>query len=282
LHDVQVTTPSDGQVLRYDSGVFENDTLTASDVGAIPTSEKGVANGVATLDGDAFLTEAQMRINTTTLRHRFAPIAYPDTALVFWDDFQDASAEVNGRISPSGGTWAVRDVDGVTTLGEFSVAGGRLVKTLNTQNVGAVIAISEATNGLFVETMAGKPLGNASDFSWRIYNASGDYVSIVIDSSFVLIKRVSGVTTTVSTIASVNYPGIGSTNALLTSMFTLGITKRAIEGSYNFGVSSSGSSRGFITTDAQVISIMDNATHIGIVGFRGIQSYGIRIIRTLT
>jgi hypothetical protein len=49
LHDVQVTTPTDGQVLRYDSGVFENDTLDAGDVGAIPTTEKGAANGVASL-----------------------------------------------------------------------------------------------------------------------------------------------------------------------------------------------------------------------------------------
>jgi hypothetical protein len=57
LHDVQLTTPTDGQVLRYDSGVWENDTLTASDVGAIPTTEKGVANGVATLGADGRVVE---------------------------------------------------------------------------------------------------------------------------------------------------------------------------------------------------------------------------------
>jgi hypothetical protein len=260
--------------------------LDGGDVGAIPTSEKGVANGVATLDSDSFLTEAQMRINTTTLRHRFAPIAYPDTALVFWDDFQDASAEVNGRISPSGGTWAVRDVDGVTTLGEFSVAGGRLVKQSNTLNIAAVVAISGATNGLFVETMAGRPFGSsggqASSFQWRIYNASGDYVNIVIDTSYTLSKRVSGTTTVVSTIASVNYPGIGDTAALGVTMHTLGINKRFTVNNYAFGVGALGSSRGFIITDADVISIMDNATHIGFLGSRSMQSYGIRIVKALT
>jgi hypothetical protein len=60
LHDVQVTTPSDGQVLRYDSGVFENDTLTAGDVGAIPTTEKGAANGVASLGADGVVPDAQV------------------------------------------------------------------------------------------------------------------------------------------------------------------------------------------------------------------------------
>jgi hypothetical protein len=38
LHDVQVTTPSDGQVLRYDSGVFENDdqwTTTTANTGTL-------------------------------------------------------------------------------------------------------------------------------------------------------------------------------------------------------------------------------------------------------
>jgi hypothetical protein len=57
LHDVQVTTPSDGQVLRYDSGVWENDTLTAGDVGAIPTTEKGAANGVASLNSGSLVNE---------------------------------------------------------------------------------------------------------------------------------------------------------------------------------------------------------------------------------
>jgi hypothetical protein len=283
LHDVQLTTPSNGQVLRYNSGVFENDTLDAGDVGAIPTSEKGVANGVATLDADAFLTEAQMRINTTTLRHRFAPIAYPDTALVFWDDFQDASAEVNGRISPSGGTWAVRDVDGVTTLGEYSVAGGRLVKP-NTAVISATsagISISEVSNGLFVETMAGVQNGAASAFLWRIYNASGDSVTITIDATYTITKRVSGTTTTVSALGSVNYPSAASGDARMITNFTLAITKQPTLSRYVFGVSASGGSRGFLITDTDVISIMDNATHIGIAANRSIQSYGIRIIRTL-
>lgn len=42
LHDVQLTTPTDGQVLRYDSGVWENDTLTASDVGAVALPNYGM------------------------------------------------------------------------------------------------------------------------------------------------------------------------------------------------------------------------------------------------
>jgi hypothetical protein len=37
--------------------VFENDTLTASDVGAIPTTEKGAANGVASLGADGRVVE---------------------------------------------------------------------------------------------------------------------------------------------------------------------------------------------------------------------------------
>ena len=47
LHDVQVTTPSDGQVLRYDSGVFENDTLDYADVGADPAWTTTTANSGA-------------------------------------------------------------------------------------------------------------------------------------------------------------------------------------------------------------------------------------------
>jgi hypothetical protein len=37
--------------------VWENDTLDAGDVGAIPTTEKGVANGVASLGADGYVPE---------------------------------------------------------------------------------------------------------------------------------------------------------------------------------------------------------------------------------
>jgi len=47
LHYVQGTTPSDGQVLRYDSGVFENDTLEYADVGADPAWTTTTANSGA-------------------------------------------------------------------------------------------------------------------------------------------------------------------------------------------------------------------------------------------
>jgi hypothetical protein len=67
LHDVQVTTPSNGQVLRYDSGVFENDTLTAGDVGAVATDTSGSSDVLAIWGGTQAEYNAIVSPTATTL-----------------------------------------------------------------------------------------------------------------------------------------------------------------------------------------------------------------------
>jgi hypothetical protein len=67
LHDVQVTTPSDGQVLRYDSGVFENDTLDAGDVGAVATDTSGSSDVLAIWGGTQAEYDAIVSPTATTL-----------------------------------------------------------------------------------------------------------------------------------------------------------------------------------------------------------------------
>src|SRR5450759_1981111 len=77
--DVAIATPATGQVLTYDQAAskWKNQaapsapvtsvagktgavTLTASDAGAVPTTDKGAANGVATLDGTTHIPTAQI------------------------------------------------------------------------------------------------------------------------------------------------------------------------------------------------------------------------------
>jgi len=67
LHDVQVTTPSDGQVLRYDSGVFENDTLDAGDVGAVAVDTSGSSDVLAIWGGTQAEYDAIVSPTATTL-----------------------------------------------------------------------------------------------------------------------------------------------------------------------------------------------------------------------
>jgi hypothetical protein len=67
LHDVQVTTPTDGQVLRYDSGVFENDTLDAGDVGAVATDTSGSSDVLAIWGGTQAEYDAIVSPTATTL-----------------------------------------------------------------------------------------------------------------------------------------------------------------------------------------------------------------------
>ena len=56
LSDVTLTSPSDGQVLKYDNGTWVN----ANDNQGIPTSEKGAANGVATLNSSGIIPSSQL------------------------------------------------------------------------------------------------------------------------------------------------------------------------------------------------------------------------------
>jgi len=77
--DVAIATPSTGQVLTYDQAAskWKNQaapsapvtsvagktgavTLTAADAGAVPTTDKGATNGVATLDGTTHVPTAQI------------------------------------------------------------------------------------------------------------------------------------------------------------------------------------------------------------------------------
>ena len=78
VSDVNITTPSEGQVLKYNgtSGKWENNAasnavtsvngetgvvvLDASDVGAIASTTKGIANGVAELDANGKVPSAQL------------------------------------------------------------------------------------------------------------------------------------------------------------------------------------------------------------------------------
>ena len=78
VSDVNITTPSEGQVLKYNgtSGKWENNAasnavtsvngetgvvvLDASDVGAIASTAKGTANGVAELDANGKVPSAQL------------------------------------------------------------------------------------------------------------------------------------------------------------------------------------------------------------------------------
>ena len=56
LSDVTLSSPADGQVLKYNNGVWEN----ANDNAGIPVSEKGAANGVATLDANGIIPSSQL------------------------------------------------------------------------------------------------------------------------------------------------------------------------------------------------------------------------------
>ena len=67
LTDVTLANPTDGQILAFRKGSWVNQSpatpsdLTAATIGAIAVSEKGQANGVATLDGEGKVPAAQLR-----------------------------------------------------------------------------------------------------------------------------------------------------------------------------------------------------------------------------
>jgi hypothetical protein len=178
LHDVQVTTPSSGQVLTWNGSIWVNanndpdgvqsvtgdgvggtaedvvltfptpaeigaypDTnpdgfvdasgasaaapvqsvngetgvvvLDAGDVGAIPTSEKGVANGVASLNASSLVVENPSDI-LAGLKTPFikSPTISAYGQLFAWDSFQRANGAIG--VSDSGHTWVNLAGDGAT------------------------------------------------------------------------------------------------------------------------------------------------------------------------
>lgn len=56
LSDVTLSSPVNGQILKYNNGVWEN----ANDNEGIPVSEKGAVNGVATLDANGIIPSSQL------------------------------------------------------------------------------------------------------------------------------------------------------------------------------------------------------------------------------
>ena len=67
INDVDITTPTDGQVLRYDSGVWENDTLDAGDVGAVAVDTSGSSDVLAIWGGTQAEYDAIGSPTATTL-----------------------------------------------------------------------------------------------------------------------------------------------------------------------------------------------------------------------
>lgn len=102
LGDVVITTPADNEVLAYDtgSGNFINQTAseaglaTVSDLGNyVPLTQKGAANGVATLDATAKIPSAQLPSIAITDVYVVANIAARDALTVQTGDV----AKVNDR-----------------------------------------------------------------------------------------------------------------------------------------------------------------------------------------
>jgi len=280
LHDVQLTTPTDGQVLRYDSGVWENDTLTASDVGAIPTTEKGVANGVATLDSDAFLTEAQMRINTTELRRLLAEHKYTAGSIIAWDDFRTDSATLAGATLPSGQVWDVVQDDGTPTASPNTISGGvAIVESIGITYRTSRIPVTGQTRGLTIRGLIGwKSSASFADNGISIYNGN-DFIRLFIREDWSLQKVISGTATTITNIVSVNTPTRG-TNVSLIFPFMMLVQKNGVsDTSVIISLEAGGNQRIFTVTDTDAINVLNNMTHIGIAHRVQSYMYGIKIIR---
>jgi hypothetical protein len=63
LNDVTMSTPVSGELLKHDGVEWVNDSIDTTDTGGIPATEKGAANGVATLDGGGLVPLTQMAIS---------------------------------------------------------------------------------------------------------------------------------------------------------------------------------------------------------------------------
>lgn len=104
---------------------------TPEEVGAIPTAEKGVANGVATLDGDGLVVQNPADI-INGLKTPFAKSAVISAygQLFAWDSFQRADGPIG--VSDSGHTWV-----NLKGTGGANIASG--IAMVNT--VGDIVAI---------------------------------------------------------------------------------------------------------------------------------------------
>jgi hypothetical protein len=113
LHDVQLTTPTDGQVLRYDSGVFENDTLDAGDVGAVALPNYGMLSltedGYSVPESCSLGSGGSVSFTGARPRNTYAPFvitkAINISAAILNVTGTSATGIVNAFIVPAGDDW---------------------------------------------------------------------------------------------------------------------------------------------------------------------------------
>ena len=213
------------------------------------------------------------------IRHKLAPIAYPDGALVFYDDFITGSGELNGRVSPTGQVWNTINLNNSATItGVFQVKKGAAVQESDLPlDVVATIPFTSSLNGIMLEGLFGKSSFNATAMGFVIFNSVGDYILFYIDRNRIVIKRISGISTTLVTSPALNFPNEGI-NASSIFNAKISIIKTS-ETQYNVGFGANGLDFGYIITDAQAINVLNSPSKIGFSGYRGYYSFGLRIIQ---
>lgn len=162
---VRLGVGTDGQVLTAASAQATGlswTTLTAAGVGAIPTSEKGAANGVAQLDGSGKVNPGQLQTSNIT---KVLPYSYLGNLVVSTGTFR--------LYNDTGSTWTISGVRA----------------SVGTAPAGASIIIDISKNGTTIfTTQANRPtIAAATNTSGNVTTmdvttvAAGEYLTVDID-----------------------------------------------------------------------------------------------------
>ena len=156
---------TDGQVLTAASAQSTGvnwTTLTAASVGAIPTTEKGAANGVATLDGSGKLPPGQLAVANIT---KVLPYSYLGNIVVGAGTFR--------LYNDMGATWTI---NGVRASVGTAPAGASIIVDINKN--GTTIFTTQGNRPTIA--IAGNTSGNVTNMDVTTV-AAGDYLTVDID-----------------------------------------------------------------------------------------------------
>lgn len=205
--------------------------------------------------------------------------SYPDDRVIFWDDFLDNDGELNGRVSPKGQEWSVKNITTLADVnGEVSVANQTARKTSGTLDIAALFPISVDPNGLNIESRMSYGSTTTLPLFYFLDIISGNCIVLSFSAGYSLRKYIGGVYTTLSSASSNANPGTSSQSEA-GNQYEISLTRRASVSQFHIGFRAIGYIGGFDSSDAEFYTIMNNITHIGVSGFRGFEIAGIRLTK---
>lgn len=243
----------------------------------IPESQKGAASGVASLDSDQRVVEDPAR--------RVFPLSLgvPGSLITAWDDFADDSADLDARSTPNGVSWGTVDDDGAAATGVASVADGEAAFTSTAAVRWARLPISSANGLLLLATVRKTAMSSTVIFRYGVWDANGDYVAIDArrttgSNGIRLVKKVSGTETTLATENATEYGDAGTSNAALIQPVRFGVQELSTGSIAAVGYDHPSAPASFRVTDADALSVIENATHVALAVYRDGYISSVRVL----